>query len=135
MPVAAHYDVVRGIEALPLEARGKHLHLPVLERDQDGNLLAGELAEAITDVSRGGVRIVRQQDERLRLGRIRGVDACRRADEAVGRLCNHERRPHSHDPCGFAQDDLDAAGILVVARDLSRLLRGLDAGERDDSAF
>jgi hypothetical protein len=51
------------------------------------------------------------------------------------RLRDDERGPDPHDACGLAQDDLDAAGILVVTGDLSRFFGRLDAGERDNSAF
>ena len=51
------------------------------------------------------------------------------------RLCDDERRPNSHYSCGLAQDDFDATRILVVTGDRSRFFRGLDAGERNDSAL
>jgi hypothetical protein len=53
----------------------------------------------------------------------------------VRRLCDDERRPDSHDARGLAEDHLDAARILVVAGDLQRPLRRLDAREIDDTAF
>jgi hypothetical protein len=53
----------------------------------------------------------------------------------VRRLGDDERRPDSHDACGLAKDDLDAARILVVACNLQRSLRRLDARETDNPAF
>jgi hypothetical protein len=50
-------------------------------------------------------------------------------------LGDDERHPNADYARRLAEDDLDTAWILFVAGDLSRLLRRLDAGESDDSAF
>jgi hypothetical protein len=50
-------------------------------------------------------------------------------------LGDDEGQPDTNDSGGLAEDDLDTSRILFGARDLSRPLRRLDAGERDDAAF
>jgi hypothetical protein len=59
-PGRAEGDVDRSLPPRPAERIG----------DEDGDLATGELADAVTDGLRGGIRIVREQDEHLRLRRI-----------------------------------------------------------------
>ena len=99
------------------------------------DLATGELTDAVADLLRRRIGIIREQDEHLRPGRIRRVDARGGADEAVLRLGDDERQPNAHDPCSLAEDHLDPARILLVAGDLPRPVRRLDAGESDDPAF
>ena len=68
------------------------------------------------------------------LGCIRGVDACRRADEAVPCLGDNQRRSYAHDARGLAKDHLDPPGILVTG-DLTRAFGRLDIGQTDDAAL
>ena len=57
----------------------------------------------------------------VRAGRVRGVDARRRADEAVPRLGDDERRPRAHDAGALAQDHLEPARVAVVRRARGRV--------------
>ena len=93
------------------------------------------LAQLLPQPGRRGVRVEREQDDRLRLRRVRGVDARRAADEAVARARDDERRPDANELDGLVEDDLDPARVGLVARELARLLRRLDPGERHDAAL
>jgi hypothetical protein len=53
----------------------------------------------------------------------------------VPRLRDHERLADTNDACGLAQDDLDAARILVVASNLSRAVAGLDVVQANHASF
>ena len=59
----------------------------------------------------------------------------RRADEAVVRLADHERRADAHDALRLAEDRLDPTRISLVARDLARTLRRLDVVEPHDATL
>ena len=95
---------------------------------------SGALAQLVAELGRGGVGIEREEDERVRLRRVRGVDAGRAADEAVLRAGDDERRPDADELGRLVEDDLDAARV-GVAGELARLLRRLDVRERDDAAL
>ena len=66
-------------------------------------------------------------------GRVRMVDAGRRADEPVLGLRDHERPPLADDLLRLAQDHLDLARVALVTGQLARLLGGLQVVERDDA--
>ncbi|HKE00873.1 MAG TPA: hypothetical protein VKE69_07685, partial [Planctomycetota bacterium] len=83
---------------------------------------------------RRAIGILRKQDEHPLLGCVRGVDACRRADEAVPRLRDHERRSYADDARGLAKNHLDPPRILVTG-DLACAFRRLDIRETDDTSF
>ena len=102
--------------------------------DDDADGLAGALAQLVAQPRRGRVGVERKQDERLRLGRVRRVDAGRAADEAVPRARDEERRAGADELDRFVEDDLDAARV-GVGGELARLLRRLDVRERDDAPF
>jgi hypothetical protein len=53
----------------------------------------------------------------------------------VARLRDHEWLAHAHDALRLSQDRLDAARVLVVARDLPRTLGGLQVLEPDDASL
>jgi hypothetical protein len=53
----------------------------------------------------------------------------------VTRLGNHERLADAHDTLRLPQDRLDAAWILVFARDLARTLRRLKILKPHDAPF
>ena len=84
--------------------------------------------QAVADPRRRRVRIEREQHERPLPLRVRRVDAGRRADEAVPRLGDHERRPRADHPDALAQDRLDVARI-AFAGELARALGRLDLVE------
>ena len=83
---------------------------------------------------RRGVGIDREQDDGLRLRRVRRVDARRAADVAVAGARDQERRADANELGCLVEDDLDPARILV-SRDLASLLRRLDAVEGYDAAL
>ena len=83
----------------------------------------------------GGVRVERQQDHRARALRVRGIDAGRRADEAVPRARDHERRPRAHDLGRLAQDHLDLPRIALVPGELDGPRRRLDLVEANDATL
>ena len=70
----------------------------------------------VAQIRRGGVRIDRQQDERVRPLRVRRVDTGRGADEAVTRLGDDERRSGSHDLARLSEDHLEPPRIGVARR-------------------
>ena len=76
-------------------------------------LVARQLADAFTEAAGRSVRIEGKEHEGVRPSRIRLVDACRRADEAVLRLGDDEGRPCAHDPAALPEDHLEAAWVLV----------------------
>jgi len=53
----------------------------------------------------------------------------------VARLRDHERLAHADDALRLAQDRLDAAGVLIVARYLARTLGRLQVFEPDDASL
>ena len=53
----------------------------------------------------------------------------------MSRLGDHKRLANPHDTLGLLQDRLDAARVLVVARDLARTLRRLQVVESHDPPF
>ena len=69
-----------------------------------GDVAAETRDEAVAEPRRRGIRVEREQHERPRSLRVRGVDAGGRADEAVPRLGDHERRPRADDADALAQD-------------------------------
>ncbi|MDF2753271.1 MAG: hypothetical protein K0S82_1654 [Gaiellaceae bacterium] len=96
--------------------------------DDDGD------AEPFVEGAGGGVRVEREQDDGVRAGCVRGVDASRGADEAVPCLGDDERRAAADDADGLAQDDLDMAGVAVSCV-RACFLGGRDLGERDHAAL
>ena len=104
--------------------------------DDHADLTACACAQLVTQLRSRSVRVVRKQDERARLGGVRGVDARRRADEPVLGLADDERRAHAHDPSRLAEDHLDAARrVAVGGGDLARPLGGLDPLQPRDSSL
>ena len=81
---------------------------------------------------RGSVGVDGQQHERPGFGRVRRVDAGRRADEPVARLGNHEGRSRADDARRLAEDHLEVARV-VPARELDGRGRRLDVVEADDA--
>ena len=72
-------------------------------------LLARQLANALSEAAGGGVRIEREENERVGPSCVRLIDARGRADEAVLRLGDHERWPRAHDPTTLLENHLEAA--------------------------
>ena len=107
--------------------------------DDHADVAAGVRAQRLAQQGGGRVGIERQQHERAALRRVRRVDAGRRADEAVARLADDERRPHPDDALRLLQDRLDPARVRLVLRvgggDLARLLRRLVVVEPHDAAL
>ena len=60
-------------------------------------------AKSVADTTRRCIGVDGQQHEHPGLGRVRGIDAGRRADEAVPGLGDHERRTRADDPRGLAE--------------------------------
>ena len=58
---------------------------------------AGPLGDRGAQAHRRRIRVERQQDDRVRAPRVRGIDTRRRADEAVEGLRDDERRPRADD--------------------------------------
>ena len=103
--------------------------------DDHADLGAGELADrGRADAAAEASGIEREQDERVRPLRVRGVDAGRRADEPVPRLGDDERRARADDLARLAQDHLETTRI-GVAGELARPLRRLDVREVDDATL
>ena len=101
-------------------------------RDDDAEPAAGTALELVAEPRGGGVGILGEQHDGLRLGRVRRVDAGGCADEAVPSLRDHERRPRAEDARRFAEDDLETAGIALRPGELDRLRGRLDLVEADD---
>ena len=91
--------------------------------------------QALANGTRRRVRVDRQQDEHARLGRVRMVDAGRRADEPVRGLGDHERPALADDPLRLPQHGLHLARVALVAGELDRLRRRLEAVDADHATF
>ena len=102
--------------------------------DDHADVAARPLADRLPDPRSRGIGIEREQDERPLPLRVRGVDAGRRADVAVPRLGDDQRRPHADDVGALAEDPLDVTGIAVVG-ELERPLRRLDVVQPHDAAL
>ena len=60
---------------------------------------------------RGGVGVDGEEDDRAGLGRVRGVDAARGADDAVVHLGDEERAPGADEAPRFPEDPRCGAGL------------------------
>ena len=107
---------------------------PERVRHDDADLGSGELAQPLPKARRRRVGVEREQHERVRALRVRGVHPGRGTDEAVTRLGDDEWRPGPHDLTGLAKDHLRSPGITVTG-ELERPLRRLDALEVNDATL
>ena len=89
------------------------------------------LSDPLANGGGGRVGVERQEHERIRLGRVRCVDAGRCAHEPVAGLRDHERRARAHDRARFAEDHLEVARV-VSGRELDCRGRRLDVVEAHD---
>src|SRR3954447_25172793 len=128
---------------------------PVLERTQAGDpdrdldlAVAPGAAERVGDhdggaagergARRGGARVgaARQQDERVRRRRVRGVDARVRAHEPVAGPGDDHAALGAHQLGRLVEDDLDVTRVLApLGGELPRAVARLDAGEVHDRAL
>ena len=121
-------------------AAQRHVDDPVPEgpaervADHHAELTAGALHETRTDPRGRRIGIDREEHERAILRRVRRVDSRRRADEAVPRLRDHERRPRPDDLGCLGEDHLQAASIFSGC-ELACALRRLDAVEPNHAAL
>ncbi len=99
--------------------------------DDDAHVAPRPLADLLANGCSGRVGVDGQQHERVRLGRVRCVDAGGRTHEPVARLRDHERWARAHDPRGFAEDHLQVARV-VSSRELDGCSRRLDVVEAND---
>src|SRR5205085_911648 len=102
--------------------------------DDHGNVYTGQLPQPDAQPVGGRIGILRQQNDGVWLGRVRGIDAGGGADEAVPGLRDDERRPCSDEASALAQDHLEPAGILLPGQ-LARLGGWLYRGQPDDPTF
>jgi hypothetical protein len=94
-----------------------------------------QVAQPGAKPSRRPVGIERQQHEDAVRRRVGGVDPCRRADEAVPRLCDHERWPGAHHLAALAQDHLHVPRITVRPGQLHGACGRLDVREPHHAAL
>src|SRR6476659_557673 len=102
--------------------------------NDDTDIDAGQLADPRPESCSRGVGIDREENQRVRSFRVRGVDAGRGAHEPVPRLRDDEGRARAHDLACFGHADLDAPRVGVT-RELACALGYFDAREVDDPAL
>src|SRR6266508_2918222 len=103
-------------------------------RDDDADGTAAQLLQTGAEPVGRGIRILRKEDNRAGLGRIRGVDAGRCADEAVLRLGDQERRTGADDAGGLSEDHFRLAWV-PFGGELLGTGRCLNLGQVDDAAL
>ena len=85
--------------------------------DDHADLAVREVAELIAELRRRCVRILGKKDDCAGLGRVRRVDARRRANEAVPRLGDHERRPRPDDSRRLPQHGREVGQVRAADLD------------------
>ena len=105
------------IERLHAGEADRHVELAVAPGaaeavgDQHGGRRAGQLAQARADAPRRGVGVARQQDQRVGIGGVGGVDAGVGAHEAVAGAADQHAALGAQDLDGLVEHDLDRARV------------------------